>query len=351
MTSILPGAPPSTALNMTQIPSSAACHEVYGINLNNLTQPAAMNKCVSYGGTLATKNQLTTAAASGANWSVAGYVVDVSGSMFSPNGTTLTTVSGGLGGAACYGVKPASGKYGDVFPFAGTQWNQPATCGTSINYVNPGKEAFTNYGTPVQVTESTFPLNTKSFGLDMARNHGGPNIDTLYEEPLRAPDRPTSVYGPKDIGDDSLLQPGKAQSYKYIRFRPVKTRDPANATVDVGKFRFLLGKSEVDLRFAKVTNPMGSWVGDLQDVVGGGFRRGFSDLHKKAIVFAFPYAMMINGFTWTTANPDKGVGGDPVQWKLEGSQNGTYWITLRDQTKHDYPVPVERYQELPVFRF
>jgi hypothetical protein len=185
----------------------------------------------------------------------------------------------------------------------------------------------------------------------MARNQGGPHIDTLYEEPLRAPDRPTGMHGPKDLGDDSLLQPGKAQSYKYIRFRPVKTRDPSAPTVEVGKFRFLLGKSEVDLRFAKVTNPMGSWVGDLQDVVGGGFRRGFSDLHKRPIIFAFPYAMMMNGFTWTTANPDRGVGGDPVQWKLEGSQNGTYWVTLRDQTKHDYPVPFERYQELPLFRF
>ena len=208
-----------------------------------------------------------------------------------------------------------------------------------------------NYGTPVQVTESTFPLNTKSFGLDMARNRGGPDIDTLYEEPLRAPDRPSDLYGPKDVGDDSLLQPEKAQSYRYIRFRPVKTRDPANPTVDVGKFRFLLGQSEVDLRSAKAATPMGSWVGDIEDLVGDGFRRGFSDIHKRALVFGFPYAMLINGFTWTTANPDKGVGGDPVQWKLEGSQNGTYWVTLRDQTKHNYPVPTERYQELPVFRF
>ena len=350
MTSILPGAPPSVALDMNQIPSSAACKEVYGINSNSLTQQGAVEKCTSYGGVLATKKQLTDAAAAGASWSAPGYVVDVEESMFSPNGTILRTSEKGLGGAACYGVKPAYGQ-AEVLPFARTQWNQSGACAPSIPYVNPGKEAFMNYGQPVQITESTFPLNTKSFGLDMARNNGGPDIDTLYEEPLRAPDRPTGVHGPKDLGDDSLLQPGKGQSYKYLRFRTIKTRDPANPTVDVGKFRFLLGHSEVDLRFAKVTNPMGSWVGDLQDVVGSGYRRGFSDMYKKALVFAFPYAMLINGFTWTTANPDRGVGGDPVQWKLEGSQNGTYWVTLRNQTKHNYPVPVERYQELPVFRF
>ena len=97
---------------------------------------------------------------------------------------------------------------------------------------------------------------------------------------------------------------------------------------------------------------MGSWVGNnIHDVVGPGFRRGWSDLHKKALVLAFPYAILMNGFTWTTANPDKGVGGDPVQWKLEGSQNGVYWTILRDQTKHNYPVPLERYQELSIFRF
>lgn len=96
---------------------------------------------------------------------------------------------------------------------------------------------------------------------------------------------------------------------------------------------------------------MGTWIGDIEDVIGPGYTSGWSDLHKKAIVFAFPYATMVNGFSWTTANPDKGLAGDPVQWKLEGSQNGVYWTVLRDQTQHNFPVTVSRFQELPVFRF
>ena len=351
MTPILPESPSSAALDMKKPPSSAACSEVYGITANTLTKKTAAEKCIAYNGVLATHKQLTDAATTGANWAVMGFVVDISG-VYAPSGSQLTSsFTQTLGGAACYGVKPVSGKYSDVLPFAGSQWNQPGACSTTINYVNPSKEAFMNYGTPVQVSESTFPLNKQSFGLDMARNRGGPALDTLYEEPLRAADRPTDAYGPQGIADEALLEPGKAQSYKYIRFKPLKMRDPEHPTVEIGKFRFLLGPSEVDLRFAKVTNPMGTWVGDVQDVVGSGFRRGFSDRHKKTIIFAFPYAMLMDGFTWTTANPDKGVGGDPVQWKLEGSQNGTYWTTLRDQTKHSYPVPAERYQELPVFRF
>ena len=356
MNPILPSSPADYVINQKNYtPSSASCEEVYGIDSSSLTQKTAVDTCDYYRGVVATLKQVTDAATAGANWSVKGVVADVSG-VFFPNGTTVKRSEGTTAGANCYGVKPAKGYKNrtgttDILPFAGNQWNQPGACATTINYVNPGKEAFMNYGTPVQVTESTFPLNTKSFGLDMARNRGGPGLDNLFKEPLRAEATPTELYGPRDIADESLLQPGKSQSYKYIRFRAVKTRDPSNPTVDVGKFRFLTGQVEVDLRFAKVTNPMGSWVGDVGDLVGPGFRRGFSDINKKAIIFAFPYAMLINGFTWTTANPDRGVGGDPVQWKLEGSQNGTFWVTLRDQTRHDYPVPTERYQELPVFRF
>ena len=338
MTPILPSAPPEVALDIKQTPSSATCQEVYAISSTTLTKQEAANKCISYGSILATHKQLTTAGVAGASWTAKGFVVDISGA-HNPTGSQLSRSEQTQAGAICFGVKPAQGQYSDVLPFSGNQWNQSACArATSINYVNPTKEAFVNYGTPVQVSESTFPLNKQSFGLDMARNQGGPGLDTLFVEPLRSP-----YEAPSD--------PIDSKSYKYLRFKPVKTRDPSNPTVDVGKFRFLIGQSEVDLRFAKVTNPMGSWVGDLQDVVGPGYRRGFSDTYKKALVFAFPYAMLINGFTWTTANPDRGVGGDPVQWKLEGSQNGTYWVTLRDQTKHNYPVPVERYQELPVFRF
>lgn len=363
MAPILPAGPPSVALDLTKPPSSAICNEIFGIN-GTYTQKQAQAKCAAYGGTLASMAQLVSAQLAGADWCSSGWLSDLSGSGYYPittsiqggcgNGTTGIKAylpPSGLTGANCYGVKPKLGEYPDVLPFSGSQWSQPNACAaTNLNYVNPAKEAFSNYGDPVQVSESTFPLNKASFGMDMARNRGGPGLDTLFQEPLRSVASP-SEQGPQIVGGETTISPEKSTSYKYIRFRPVKTRDPKNATVDVGKFRFFVGGSEVDMRFAKVTNPMGSWVGDLQDVVGPGFRRGWSDVNKKALVFAFPYAMLINGFTWTTAHPDKGVGGDPVQWKLEGSQNGVYWTVLRDQTKHNYAVPHERFQELPVFRF
>ena len=347
MMPILPAPPPSEAMDMANKPNSATCSEVYGIT-GNFTQATAAAKCATYGGVLATHSQLQAAQVAGADWCSTGYVADMSGTAYYPTktaragcgtpGVNIHTPSTGIG-ANCYGVKPKSGRYTDVLPFVGSTWNQPYyTCGTFVNYVNPTKEAFSNYGPPIQVTESTYPLNSPAFGL--ARDRAAPNIDELYKEPLR-----------QTGGGEESLPEKRASSYKYIRFRPTKTRYPMNPTVDVAKFRFFLGKNEVDITNAKVTNPMGSWVGDVGDVVGSGFTRGWSDVNKKALVFAFPYAVLLDGFTWTTANPDKGLGGDPVQWKLEGSQNGVYWTVLRDQTRHDYPVPKNRFQELAVFRF
>jgi hypothetical protein len=360
MTSVLPAPPPSIATNMAGKPSSAICEEVYAIGGYSYTQATAQAKCESYGGTLASMAQLTAGQVAGASWCSTGWLSDMSGNAYYPiNGATVSGCAGpginpyvppsGLAGANCYGVKPKQGLYSDVLAFTGTTWNQPNACAASaLNYVNPGKEAFQNYGPPVQVSESTFPLDKPSFGLDMARNKGGPRLESMYVEPLRA-EVASDMYSPVDSVD--AIRPAKATAYKYLRFRPVKTRYPMNPTVDVGKFRFLLGKNEIDMKNAKVSNPMGSWVGDMEDVIGVGFKRGWADVNKRPLVFAFPYAVLVDGFTWTTAHPDKGLGGDPVQWKLEGSQNGVYWTILRDQTKHNFAVPHARFQELPVFRF
>ena len=358
MTPVLPAPPPSSANDMAQKPNSAICNEVYYIS-GNFTPSSAAAKCAAYGGVLATYKQLQASQAAGADWCSTGYVADMSGTAYFPTqtaragcgtpGVNISTPSTGIG-ANCYGVKAKNGKYSDVLAFAGSTWNQPNTCGgTFTNYVNPNKEAFTDYGAPIQVAESTYPLNTTAFGL--ARNRSGPRIDELYKEPLRQDMIREPGSGPKALDSDETLRGKRAESYKYIRFRPTKTRYPMNPTVDVAKFRFFIGKNEVDVTNAKVTNPMGSWVGDVEDVVGTGFTRGWSDVNKKALVFAFPYAILLDGFTWTTANPDKGLGGDPVQWKLEGSQNGVYWTVLRDQTHHDFPVPKNRFQELTVFKF
>jgi len=337
---------------------SYTAKEVFAMK-GDLTQADAQAKCASYGATLATYDQVVAARAAGAGWCSWGWIADDASRTsqvafpvqdtnpchsFLPGITVGVMAWSGTYGANCYGVKPAITVTTDILPFSPTKWSQSLT---TMPYANPYKETFANYN-PIQVRESTFPLNKSSFGIDIARNNDGPGLDTLFVEPLRQESRAITV-GPKYVDVDETLKGERASSYKYIRFRPTKTRDPSSP-VNLAKVRFFLKKNEVDLRAAKVTNPMGTWVGDVADVNGPGYTRGWSDKHKRALVFAFPYALMMDGFSWTTADPDKGIGGDPVQWKLEGSTNGTYWTTLRDQS-HNYPVPVDRFQDLPVFRF
>jgi len=367
MTTILPAPPADVIVNMNSVPSSAICSEVYGVSGTFTTPNAAAAKCATYGGVLATTRQLKAAQKNGADWSSPGFLADVSGNLYYPSASNaskdvLSASTAKNGGALCFGPKPKDGSATDVLPLKLTPrtWS---SCPVN-SYTNPNREVsgFTNYvnperlgkssAPPIRVSESTYPLNSRGFGLDSARNRDAPPLDTLYKEPLRQTTRPASEPGPMVLGTEGdNISPQKAGSYKYLRFKPTKTRDPLSPTVEVGKFRFFLGHSEIDMTNVRVTNPMGTWIGDIEDVIGPGYTSGWSDLHKKAIVFAFPYATMVNGFTWTTANPDKGVGGDPVQWKLEGSQNGVYWTVLRDQTQHNFPVTVTRFQELPLFRF
>jgi len=327
-------------------------NEVYYVD-GNMTRSNAERICKMFNAVVASKEQINQAMVAGADWCSTGWVVDVSGTSFAPvskntgfgcpSAIGLNSSKAVGAGFNCYGVKPPRTKNAAIKEFSKGVWNQtPFT-----PYVNPTKEAFQNYGAPIQVTESTFPLNTKSFGLDRARN-GDSDLDTLYKEPLRQVAGPGPGQGPKYLNVDEPLE--KAKSYRYIRFRPMLTRDPASESVSVGKFRFFLGKNEIDLTNAKVSNPMGTWIGDATDITGEGYKNGWTDLHKKSIIFAFPYPILMDGFTWITTNPDRGIGSDPVQWKLEGSQNGTFWTMLRDQSRN-YPVPVNRFQELPIFKF
>jgi hypothetical protein len=325
-------------------PAFIHSNEVYYID-GSYPLSSAERICKMFNGVVATKAQVNSAMGTGADWCKYGWVADVSGLSFCPVsanigygcplGRGLKSSNAISAGINCYGPKPPPNRNPFIKEFSKGVWSK----NSFTPYVNPSKEGFQNYGPPIQVTESTFPLNTPSFGLDGARNKES-HLETLYKEPLRHS-------GPKYLTED---EPVERKSYRYIRFRPMMTRDPKSESVSVGKFRFFLGKNEIDLANAKATNPMGTWVGDATDITGPGYKEGWTDHHKKSIIFAFPYPVLMDGFTWTTTNPDMGIGCDPVQWKLEGSQNGTFWTILRDQTR-TYPVPTARFQELPIFKF
>lgn len=280
---------------------------------------------------------------------------------------------------------PLSGTnlYADVYPLSNTNFNAATLATGSTN--PPGITAtpplpinmrnvsgFQNYERPppppprreapvgrLTVMEAPLtPFADAGFGRDFVRNRTGYRLADLYETPLYQPERVAEkAIGPAPYLTRPAASPEQpiGKSYKYLRFRPLTTRDPVAPAVSVARFSFFLGKHELDIARANVTNPMGGWVGRVSDVTASEgvpwSQKGWRDEYKKAIVFAFAVPILVDGFSWTTAHMRHGLGEDPMRWKLEGSHNGTFWEVLHDQSLQNYNVPRERLRDLPVFRF
>jgi hypothetical protein len=203
---------------------------------------------------------------------------------------------------------------------------------TELPFTNPN---LSSTPTVKPVTQSAIPLQQRGFGLDSARNSTDSFTTLQFTNPLQQV--------PHTKLSDEILP-----SYKFIRFSPMKTRDPSSFSVGVGKISFFYEGERLDLQgLAKVTNPMGTWDGTLEDVTGNGLRTGWTDAHKKPLVFSFKDSILVDAYSITTATgtPDS----DPVAWKLEGSHNGTFWTGLDIQTR--FPTPVDRFKEIPPIAF
>jgi hypothetical protein len=160
--------------------------------------------------------------------------------------------------------------------------------------------------------------------------------------------KPAEVGIAAAAGEDARVAAKDQAAYKFLRFRPVSTRVPTAEAVAVWRFSFFYRGTELAVNQAKVTNPMGDWTGVVGDVTGTG-GKGFRDVYKKALVFAFPQPILVDGFSFTTARGVRSAAEDPVTWKMEGSHNGTFWQTLHEQSR-PFAVPVKRGEDLPMFR-
>jgi hypothetical protein len=161
--------------------------------------------------------------------------------------------------------------------------------------------------------------------------------------------KPAQVGIAAAAGEDARAAAQSQAAYKYLRFRPLSTRVPTAEGVGVWRFSFFYRGTELAVNQAKVTNPMGDWTGVVGDVAGPGGGKGFRDVYKKALVFAFPQPILVDGFSFTTARGVRSAAEDPVTWKVEGSHNGTFWQVLHEQLI-PFPVPAKRGEDLPMFR-
>ena len=201
-----------------------------------------------------------------------------------------------------------------------------------IPYKNPSLSAFTNYSPTSAVMPEA--IDVRAFGQDSGRNTDYSIKDAQFETPLTQKLPPATK---KRKG------PAAPPAYKFLRFTPTQTRSPNAATVNVGKFIFFYDDYPLFLK-GTVTNPMGTWEGAMKDVIGPDLRPGWSDAHKKSLVFAFRDPIAVDAYSFTTALPEMGIDGDPVSWKLEGSPNGTFWTIL--DVQKNVKTPVTRFADL-----
>lgn len=180
---------------------------------------------------------------------------------------------------------------------------------------------FTNYVPPL--TDDAYPLKARGFGIDRMRNSTDSVKEIQFMTPLKQ-EMPVT-----EKGNDTT-------TYRFLRFVPLKTRIPDAYSIEVQRINFFYQGQPLALQ-GRVTNPMGTWEGDI-DAVTGPRATGWIDNHKKPLVFAFKAPSMIDAYSLTTS-----IGltaNDPISWKMEASSNGTFWTLVDSQPR--FPTPIAR---------
>ena len=135
--------------------------------------------------------------------------------------------------------------------------------------------------------------------------------------------------------------PAAEKTHAWFRFTPLQIRNDGEAdSVQLSEIEFRLGNDIIDLADATLSNPggdnpTGEEVENLADQNTGS---KWLDFNIGPVVIHFPSAVTIDRYRLATGNDEPAR--DPIQWTLEGSDDGFTWVLL-DQ-RGPYPVPVAR---------
>ena len=175
------------------------------------------------------------------------------------------------------------------------------------------------------------PTEAPAFGKDKERNEDDAiALDDYMNLPLEGAGlthRNRHAYrDPEEAGDVAT----RVMRFQFFRFKVVRTRDPAAATAAIGGLMLLNGADNVYHPEAKIWNPH---TGSRETFYPGA---GWSDSDQKEFVVKFPVAVAVNGYRLRTSEQDGAF--DPVEWRLEGSQNGVYWLPLDERKTGALPA-------------
>jgi hypothetical protein len=170
--------------------------------------------------------------------------------------------------------------------------------------------------------ESTFPKQKSMYTIPEANNIDMTDIDELMQLPLET--------GSEILKEEASLVPNTLFT-KYVRFQITEVRD--SHRVCVGGFSFLYNNVHIPFKKIQLWNPHTGESGKY----GGG---AWTDSDQMSIVFYFSEPVEITQYAIKSSHESEEY--DPIQWKVEGSMNGSFWVILDDRTISSTAFPKER---------
>ncbi len=180
------------------------------------------------------------------------------------------------------------------------------------------------------------PHEFPEFGSDIARNTDDISLEDYMTMPLEGSGvtyQNRVNYVDVDVDMDMADNGPTEETFRFIRLKVLETRDPSAGRVSLGGFKLIWGNQVIDLPGTTSWNPH---TGVRRPWVTTG---GWSDGDQYELILRFPHAIAVTRYQFMTST--ESAAQDPRRWRLEGSQNGTYWLRLDDREGGGF-VPEDR---------
>lgn len=175
------------------------------------------------------------------------------------------------------------------------------------------------------------PMDAPAFGKDSVRNEDSEiGLDDYLNLPLEGEGLTHRNRHAYREAEEAADEAPRVMRFQFFRLKVVRTRDPAAVTAAIGGLMLLNGSENVYHPEAKVWNPH---TGTRETFYPGA---GWSDSDQRELIVKFPVAVAVNGYRLRTSEQDTAF--DPVEWRLEGSQNGVYWLPLDERKTRILPA-------------
>jgi fibronectin-binding autotransporter adhesin len=189
--------------------------------------------------------------------------------------------------------------------------------------------------------------------LNFAKSGAGTQI--LGNPVITYGDKMTINAGTEQFGDGTTpiasLPATAAPAFveaQYFRFTTTAVRNGATAnSVQFSELEYFNGNTRIDTSAAIATNPNGNNPGNETppNVLDQNTATKFLDFNRGPLIVDFGAPVQATQYRWATAND--AIERDPFRWRVEGSMDGTTWVTFDDRSGSDQNVTTNRFAYIP----